>query len=166
MAATPKGAMFLKAVNTSGSYKNAEYIAGAINDGASTVGMNHVVQVVTDSAPACRAAGRILEERYPHITATGCVAHMIDLFLEDIGKIDLVADLVKRAKAVCRVICNHHAADAAFKLHSPKNILRPGDTRFATVFVMLQRLEEVKRALQRTVTDQSWDDFYHRWDFL
>lgn len=163
MAVTPQGAMFLKAIDTSGNYKCAEYLANSIQQGIMEVGVRNCVQVVTDNAPACISAGRILESRIPHLTASPCVAHSIELFLEDIGKLGPVQELVKNAKHICKTICNHHATDALFKSHSAKRLLRPGDTRFATVFIMMQRLKEVKRELQRCVTDIVWETYYNRY---
>jgi Protein of unknown function (DUF 659) len=46
------------------------------------------VQVVTDSAANCKAAGQLVMEAYPHITWSPCVAHVCDLALEDIFKLD------------------------------------------------------------------------------
>ena len=34
-----------------------------------------------------------------------------------------------------------------------------GDTRFGTAFMCLQRLTEVRKALENTVIDESWDDW-------
>jgi len=161
MAVTPQGAMFLKAIDTSGTYKCAVYLADSIQQVIMEVGFTKVVQVVTDNAAVCLAAGKILENRMPHLTASSCVAHSIDLFLEDIGKLGPVQELVKKAKLICKTICNHHATDALFKSQCAKRLLRPGDTRFATVFIMMQRLNEVKRELQRCVTDVLWDEFHN-----
>jgi hypothetical protein len=47
-----------------------------------------LLQVVTDNAANCVAAGRLIEERYPHITWSPCVAHVCDLALEDIFKLE------------------------------------------------------------------------------
>jgi len=47
-----------------------------------------VVEVVIDNASVCKSVGRIIEDKYPHITYSGCTTHGIDLVLEDIGKID------------------------------------------------------------------------------
>jgi hypothetical protein len=46
------------------------------------------MQVVTDSAANCKAAGQLITAAYPHITWSPCVAHICDLALEDIFKLD------------------------------------------------------------------------------
>lgn len=125
--------MFLRAFDTTGHVKNSEYLAELLDQAIKEVGPELVVQVMTDNAPVCVAAGRILSARYPNIVMSTCAAHTLDLFLEDVGKVPAVADLVKEAKHVCKTICNHHASLAAFKSHSTKMILRPNDTRCASI---------------------------------
>ena len=47
------------------------------------IGANNVVQVVMDNAKNCRLAGRIINERYPHIYPTSCNTHSMNLVLKD-----------------------------------------------------------------------------------
>ena len=43
-----------------------------------------MVQVITDNAPVCKAAGLIVESRYHHIFWTPCIVHNLNLILEEI----------------------------------------------------------------------------------
>ena len=54
-------------------------------------------------------------ETYPHIYKQGCIAHALDLLLEDWGKIPLFKDLVVEAKRVCLFVRNHHVTLALFR---------------------------------------------------
>lgn len=70
-------------------------------------------QVVTDSAANCKVAGRLVEEKYPHITWSPCVAHMCDLWLEDLFKMDYFAGVHKDCKdAVTFIRCARARAAA------------------------------------------------------
>ncbi len=127
---TAQGAMFIKSVDTSGEIKSAHYIAQVLGEAIEEAGVENVVQVITDNAANCKAAGRILEERYPSVTWTGCAAHSVDLFLEDIGKHQAVKDIVDKAKLMIKTIVSHHASRHIYNTHSPNfALLRPGDTR-------------------------------------
>jgi hypothetical protein len=42
------------------------------------------VQVITDNAANCRAAGIIVEQKHPHIFLTPCVVHTLNLALKNI----------------------------------------------------------------------------------
>lgn len=61
-------------------------------------------QVVTDSAANCKAAGRLVEEEFPHITWSPCVAHVCDLWLEDMFKIEYFATVYTDSKAAVTFI--------------------------------------------------------------
>jgi Protein of unknown function (DUF 659) len=43
-----------------------------------------VVQVITDNAPVCKAAGMLIETQYPNIFWTPCVVHTVNLALNNI----------------------------------------------------------------------------------
>ncbi len=61
---SPKGEMFLKAVDTGGEIKDAAYITGQLIDCIREVGANSVIQVVIDSAVVCKVAGRLVEQKF------------------------------------------------------------------------------------------------------
>jgi len=145
---TPKGEKFLESVNTSGDTKDANFIAQVVGKAIEDVGAKIVVQVCMDSAAICKAAGRKLEARFPHITFTPCTSHCLDLLLEDMAKLDWVSSVIAEARTTLKFITNHHKSLALFRSLSKLELLKPGETRFATNFIMLQRMHEVKASLQ------------------
>jgi hypothetical protein len=98
--------MFLKAVDTGGETKDAAYIVRQLIDCIWEVGAD--IQVVTDSAAVCKAAGRLVEQEFSWITWTPCTPHCLDMLLEDVGKLPWAAEVVAEAKAVVKFITNHH----------------------------------------------------------
>lgn len=87
------------------------------------------LKVITDSASACKAAGEIITRKYPHITWCPCVAHVVDLYLEDVGRLEAVASLIENGKDVCKFICNHQQSRAIFQSFSPLELVRHAETR-------------------------------------
>jgi hypothetical protein len=156
---TPKGEKFLETVNTSGDTKDADFIAQVVGKVIEDVGAEIVVQVCMDSAAICKAAGRKLEARFPHITFTPCTPHCLDLLLEDMGKLDWVSSIIAEAKTTLKFITNHHKSLALFRNLSKLELLKPGETRFATNFIMLQRMHEVKASLQQLVVSDAWGEW-------
>ncbi len=144
---SPKGEMFLKAVDTRGETKDAAYIAGQLIDCIREVGADSVIQVVTDSAAVCKAAGKLVEQEFSWITWTPCTPHCLDLLLEDVGKLPWAAEVVVEAKVVVKFITNHHWSQVLFCKKSALDLLKSGDTHFATNFIMLDRMLEVREAL-------------------
>lgn len=85
IAVSPKGAMFLRAVDCEGEVKDAEFISRILIDSIEMVGSENVVQVITDNAKVCRAAGALVEARYEHIFLTPCTVHSLNLVMQAIG---------------------------------------------------------------------------------
>jgi hypothetical protein len=156
---TPKGEKFLESVDTSGDTKDADFIAQVVGKAIKDVGAETVVQVCMDSAAVCKAAGRKLEVHFPHITFTPCTPHCLDLLLEDMGKLDWVSSVIAKAKTALKFITNHHKSLAIFRSLSKLELLKPGETRFATNFIMLQRMHEVKASLQQLVVSDAWGEW-------
>ncbi|RVW96771.1 hypothetical protein CK203_026032 [Vitis vinifera] len=79
--------------------------------------------------------------------------NLFQLFDEDIGKMDHVAELVRRASNVTIFMYNHVALLSWLRKRERWiEILRPGATRFATTFIALKSLHDHKHDLQALVT--------------
>ncbi|XP_059073706.1 uncharacterized protein LOC131874380 [Cryptomeria japonica] len=79
--------VFLKSIDASNEVKNAETLSSMLDEVVTEVGVQNVVQVVTDNAAAYVAAGKLLQARHPPLFWSPCDAHCLDLLLEDIGKL-------------------------------------------------------------------------------
>lgn len=156
LAVTPDGAMFIDGTDTSGETKDAQFIADDIKRNIKLLGEPNIVQVVTDSAGNCSAAREILTECYPGIIFSPCTAHCLDLLLEDVGKLAWAAPIISDGHRIVKFVTNHQASLAHFRKKSTLELLKPGATRFASYFIMLQRLLEAKDALQETVIDREY----------
>lgn len=60
---TPKGAIFIKSVDTSGETKTGQYIRDALDEVITKIGAEHVVGIITDNGSNCKAAGLLLEHK-------------------------------------------------------------------------------------------------------
>lgn len=85
--------MFMKSVVASAQFKNAWLLCELLGVSIREVGLQYVVQVIKGNATDF--VGRMIMERHPNLFWTPCVAHWIDLMLEDIGKILFVKDIVE-----------------------------------------------------------------------
>jgi len=104
----------------------------------------------------------IRRPRFKHITWTPCTAHCVDLAIEDIFKLDYFAQPLLRTRELITFINNHHATLALLKSMSNKGLLKPGETRFATAIIMLQRALDVCEALGRMVLSEEWSNAVKR----
>jgi Protein of unknown function (DUF 659) len=156
---SPVGTEFLKCIDTSGEYKSGWFIKEVMADCINEVGAENIVQISMDNAANCVLAGRLLTEEFKHLTFTPCTAHSLDLVLESIGELPWVKEYILTGKAIAQFITRHHTPQAVFASHSDLSIVKPGETRFGTQFLMLHRLLEVKVALRQCLVDPRWSAY-------
>ncbi|KAJ9542777.1 hypothetical protein OSB04_029283 [Centaurea solstitialis] len=94
---TPRGSIFIESVDASSYSHTGDNLFKLFDQFIQKVGPDDVVQIVTDSASNNVLAGKLVEEKYPHIYWTLCAAHCIDLMLEDIFKLPHLKKALKRA---------------------------------------------------------------------
>jgi hypothetical protein len=154
------GDLFLGTIDTTGEHKNAQYIAEQINTFVAKVGSHNVVQIYTDNTASMANVGRTVMQSNPHMYVHGCAAHCLDLLLEDWGKQLWIKRLMKKAQRICTFVKNHHASQAMFRRFSSNlSIHAPTKTRFATNFLMIDRLRLLRNALKRMIIDDDWPLF-------
>ena len=91
MLVTRESAVFMKSVDSTdhmadGGRKNAAYLAEQICIVIRDVGAENIVQVIMDGVK--KACWPITNAEFPHIICAWCTAHVMDLLLEDIGKME------------------------------------------------------------------------------
>ncbi|KZV54981.1 hypothetical protein F511_36795 [Dorcoceras hygrometricum] len=78
-----------------------------------------------------------------------CAAHCLNLILGDIGKMDLVCNLAKRATSITKFVYKHAFLLAWLRLiEGWTEIVRPVPTRFATTFIALKSILEHQHDFQ------------------
>jgi len=158
LIACPKGTMFLKSIDAFDQVKDAQLLFHLLNKVVMEVGVENVVQVITDNASNYVAAGKMLEEKHPTIWWSPCAAHCLDLMLEDIDKIEWVKKCVEDAKSITRYIYNHSWVLNLMRKHTGgKELVRSAITRFATKFLSLQSLVQEKSNLRKMFSCDEWN---------
>lgn len=86
LVSCPLGTVFLRGVDATrgGGPITGEFIWEAVREVIAEIGVEHVVQVVTDNATNCRQMGEIMTREHPSIVWTPCAAHCIDLLIHDL----------------------------------------------------------------------------------
>ncbi|RVW92081.1 hypothetical protein CK203_037088 [Vitis vinifera] len=99
---SPAGTWFMKSIDASNIIKNGELMFKYLDEVVEEIGEENVVQVITDNASNYVNAGMRLMEKRSRLWWTPCAAHCIDLMLEDIGKLNVHATTLSRAKQVVK----------------------------------------------------------------
>eukprot|EP01018_Ginkgo_biloba_P007635 Gb_17511 [translate_table: standard] len=119
--------MFLNAVDCNRELKDATFIANILINAIESVGPSNDMQVITDNARVCKAAGLLVEARYDNIFWTPCVAHSLNLILKKIGKIEWIKKITHEAKEIEMFITNHHMAQAIYRQFASLELLKVGN---------------------------------------
>ena len=153
-----KGTMFIKAIDASaaGLTITGAFIWSHIREVIMDIGFQNVVQVVTDNGSNCVSMGHMLEDEFPSITWTPCASHCLDLLIEDVGKIFWVDDIFRTARCMVRFVKKRPKVTSMFRANITLELLKPSATRFAYMFIVLERLIRVRPNLIRTIACQEW----------
>eukprot|EP00253_Pinus_taeda_P024138 PITA_24138 len=134
----PKGTMFIKSLDASEHIKDVATICELLDGFILEIGVQNVVQVITDNAANYVSIGKMLMERHPTLFWTSCGAHCLELLLEDMGKLSFIKEGVDMAKSVPKFIYNHaFVLNLMRRFTRNKELWHPAITRFATNFITL-----------------------------
>jgi hypothetical protein len=157
LANSPEGTFFLGTSNVSAESVDANLVAKLLGEQIEAIGLENVVQVVSDNGSNYKAGGRLLMDQYPTLYWTPCAAHCLDLMLEDIGKIKEFSDCIAKAKRTTRFIYAHTwLLDLMRSLNGKKDLVRPGATRFATSFLTLTSMWSQRQFLKALFVSAQW----------
>jgi hypothetical protein len=145
----PSGDVFISSIDTIGERKDAHYICNTLGGYIKTIGIDNIIQICTNNASSMRSATNLLVRCFPSLYFQGCVAHCLDLLLEDWGK-----QIVKKAKAIVYFIQQHHVLVIIFH-HYETNLMliNPIETCFVTNFLMVEKLFKLKLAIEQIVAN-------------
>lgn len=105
----PQGMLFLKSVDISAIRNNADALLGIFDEVVLSVGLENVVQFITDNDATNKVARKKLALKYGTFYWTACATHCIDLILEDMVRPDLFpknAETIEMARKVTKFIYN------------------------------------------------------------
>eukprot|EP00253_Pinus_taeda_P025103 PITA_25103 len=149
LAVSVSGAIFLTTHDYSNKFKTAINIAQPLLETIDRIGPYNVIQVITDNAPNCKAAGAIIEDKYPNIFWSGCLVPTMNLLMHDIVKnknehYKWIGDLYKKGKQIIKFITNHSNTHGLFRSHSRLELLKIAMTRFGSYYLTFRRLLKVE----------------------
>jgi len=166
---TKGGPLFLKAIDASGETKDKYFILNLLNEVIQEVGVDNVVQVITDNAKNCVAAGALVHQMYPHNFWTLCVVHTLNLALQNISaaknvennvitfeEYSGITEVADDCQFIKNFIINHSMRLSMFNEFVPLKLLIVASTRFASIFVMMKRFKLIKGGLQTLVISEKW----------
>ncbi|CAA7398559.1 unnamed protein product [Spirodela intermedia] len=158
LVSCPRGTSFISSVAASEIIEDAPSIFNLLDKIVEEVGEENVVQVVTESSPIFRAAGRMLEEKRKNLFWMPCAAYSVDRVLEDFIKIKLVEESMAKAQKITRLIYNHSWLLNLMKKEfmAGRELVQTAATKSSASFLTLQCLLECRNALKRMFQSSKW----------
>ena len=129
-----KGQFFLSSVDTYNISKNAGKVFEMLDVIVKRNGEENVVQVIIDNAANYTAAGQLLMGKQKRLFWTPCVAHCIDLILEDFEKkLEVHQVTIANGRRITSYIYSRTILISMLRHFTKGNdLIRPATTRFAT----------------------------------
>ncbi|GBG75345.1 hypothetical protein CBR_g19978 [Chara braunii] len=156
IAASEAGAVLMKVVDMSKRKKTAIALAKLWEGVIREIGVHRVNALCTDNAEVNKHAARLLRRRtdrsISRIPWVPCAAHCLNLLLKGTSEEPWVYDLYKRGKTIVKYIRNHHKTAQFFldcsEMQRTRTLIMLTEVRFASVYMMLERLLDRKKVLK------------------
>ncbi|XP_074355789.1 uncharacterized protein LOC141695443 [Apium graveolens] len=133
--------------------KIASFLLKSIDD----IGPSNVLQVITDNAANCKAAGKEIENVHKHIFWSPCVVHTLNLIFKDFAaEFSWIPEICKRAKDLVKFFINHSHALAMFRTNYNLKLIKVAKTRFASHHILLRRVKKCRESFALTVVLMAW----------
>ncbi|KAL5161820.1 hypothetical protein HKD37_07G019042 [Glycine soja] len=155
---SPKGTVFLYSLDTSDISKTTDKVLKMLDDVVDFVGEENVVQVITDNAANYKAAEELLMHKRENLYWTSCAAHCIDLIFVDFEKHFKVhqTTITKGRRITTYIYGRTMLISIMKKFTNGRDLIRPGMTRFATAYLTLACLHELKASLMSMFSSEEW----------
>ncbi|MFQ6619476.1 hypothetical protein Gotur_000895 [Gossypium turneri] len=153
----PQATVFMKSVDASHAVYSADYLFELLKQVIEEVGSEKVVQVITNCEEPYLFTGKRLMESFPSLYWAPCLAHCVDLMLQDFSNLEWINETIEQAKSLTRFIYNQSSVlNMMRKFTSGNDVVEPALTCFATNFSTLKRMADLKLNLQAMVNSQDW----------
>ncbi|KAJ9159951.1 hypothetical protein P3X46_025400 [Hevea brasiliensis] len=160
--ACPKGTLYLKSVDISGHEDDANYLFELLVSIVLEVGVENVIQVITDNAASYVYAGRLLMAKYSSLFWSPCASYCIDKMLEDISKLEWVGTVLEEANTITRYIYDHSwTVNMMRKFTGGRDLVRPRITRFVSNYLSLRAIVIQEDNLKHMFSHSEWLSSIH-----
>ncbi|KAK8916562.1 hypothetical protein KSP39_PZI022505 [Platanthera zijinensis] len=152
-----KGTIYLKSIDASSRPDDAYYLVDLFESIISEVGLENIVQIVTDNAPNYACAASLLLKRYPSLFWSPCASYSIERMLEDISKLENVGSVLEEARSIAQYIySNEWVLNVMRKFTGGQELIRPKLARFVKNFLCLRSIVVHEDSLKRMFSHSDW----------
>ncbi|CAI5948514.1 unnamed protein product [Closterium sp. NIES-65] len=151
-------AVFTDCIDCNMERKTGSYVARILRPVVEEVGPENVVAFCMDGGSNYAVAVKQLIWEWPHIQDVPCAPHVLDLLMEDVGKMGSAKPVVDKGGEISSFVRNHHWTRGY--LWKPELVegkvlqaLKPAGTRFETNYIAISRLCAMRGSLTNMLTE-------------
>ncbi|CAI5458566.1 unnamed protein product [Closterium sp. Yama58-4] len=158
------GAVFFDCIDCNMERKMGGYVAGILRPVVEEVGPENVVEFCMNGGSNYAVAVKHLIREWPHIQDVPCATHVLDLLVEDVGKMPWANPVVDKGGEITSFVRNHHWTRRYMR--TPELVegkvleaLKPAGTRFGTNYIAISWLSAMRSSLVNMVTSDHWKEW-------
>ncbi len=118
---TPKP-YFFKSIDSKEGRHTAFYLSKIVEDIIISLGSEKIIGIISDNARNMKSKGKIIIQKYGHISCYGCGAYTLNLLIQDLCKIDFVKRILKQTKSIVVEITFSNILLAKFRDQMAQNV--------------------------------------------
>lgn len=107
--------LFYESINISRIKQNAAAVAESICNVIEEIGSEKFSGLITDDTKVMKAAWKIIERKYPRISANVCAAHAVKLLIKDISSFKDNLKTIEEAEKIINFVNNNHIVKTKFE---------------------------------------------------
>ncbi|KAF2300732.1 hypothetical protein GH714_015407 [Hevea brasiliensis] len=129
---------------------------GALSDSIMEVGPSNVLQIISHLGDACKSSESYILSKFPSIFWSPCTSHSIHMLMEEIAELEWVKPIVLCAKAIEHCMMTYQHSSTCLFIQNLKQSSDPISAKFAPSYCFIQRIFELRQALQEVVVSEEW----------
>lgn len=157
---SPRGLVFLKAVEVDDGDKGEHAFTDALHDAIVEVGSRNVLQIVANLRGFGKSTQTYILSKFPNIFWSSCTSYSISLLMEEISELEWAKPIFLCAKAIEQCMMTYQPTSCAFSQYL-EDSSEPISSKFSPSYSIIQRILELKRALQDVVVSKEWKLWKH-----
>nr|XP_043629296.1 uncharacterized protein LOC122600617 [Erigeron canadensis] len=153
----PKGTLYLKSADVSDHADDAQYLGELLESAVLEVGIEDIIQVLTDSTSSFVYAGRLLMAKYPSIFCSTCASLCVTQILEDFSKHEWIKTVLEEANTMTTYIYSDaRTLNKMRKYTGGMELIRAKFPKYVAIFLTLKLLINQEDNLKNMFYGAEW----------
>ncbi|CAN0900454.1 DNA repair protein RAD5A [Linum grandiflorum] len=155
---SPRGLVFLKAVDVNDSDEGKHAFVGVLNEAIKEIGQANVVQIVSDLDNACKPSESCISSEFSGILWSPCTRRSMLKLMEEVAELEWAKPVISCGKAIERCMMDEYQDKS---LSCKFMNLKCGSFKLSPSYGFLQAIYDLRQTLQEVVASEQWRQWKH-----